>query len=261
MTQCQPPAQTGISEEHASVNHQSANPDEVISLQGVRFSWPAANEDTLNIPGFRVQKGEHVFVQGASGSGKSTLLNLLGGVLVPRQGEVSILGTQLNELSSSQRDSFRADHVGFIFQMFNLVPYLSLLDNIILPCRFSTLRRTRASEQRSLHDEAARLLQQLELDPLRLGRRSVNELSVGQQQRVAVARALIGRPSLLIADEPTSALDAETRMAFLQLMFEEVERTHATVVFVSHDPAIQSAFQRTVKLDDINQAAVGRRQQ
>ena len=231
-----------------------------VALRDIRFHWPDVEEDTLNIPSLLIDQGERVFVQGASGSGKSTLLNLLGGILLPQQGSISVLNTRLSDLSSSQRDSFRADHIGFVFQMFNLVPYLSLLDNVILPCRFSNLRRTRATEHHSLTDEAFRLLRQLKLDPLQFGRRSVTELSVGQQQRVAVARALIGRPPLLIADEPTSALDAETRMAFLDLMFEEVERTGATVIFVSHDPAIRKAFQRTVKLDDINRAAPSGRQ-
>jgi len=240
--------------EPLQVPADKSNGDEslVVTLQSVRFAWPDAQADTLDIPEFSISKGQRVFLHGASGSGKTTLLSLLGGVITPQAGTVNVLGTQVSQLKASQRDSFRADHIGFVFQMFNLIPYLSLVDNVTLPCRFSSRRRQQATEDRSLQEEAHRLLDQLKLDPVTLGNRPVTQLSVGQQQRVAVARALIGQPELIVADEPTSALDAEARLAFLDLLFKELEQGQSTLVFVSHDPALQSQFDLTIGLRDIN---------
>ncbi len=139
------------------------------------------------------------------------MLGLLAGVLLPRTGSVSLMGTAWSQLSGARRDAFRADHVGYIFQQFNLLPYLSVQDNVLLPCRFSALRRTRAEAGgNSATDAAQKLLRQVGLQPS-LWTRPASKLSVGQQQRVAAARALIGRPEVVIADEPTSALDAALR--------------------------------------------------
>ncbi len=226
----------------------------IVNLQGMGFAWPNAVRDTLQIESLTIASGERIFLQGASGSGKTTLLSLLGGVLVPQRGTISILGQDISQLKSSKRDSFRADHIGFVFQMFNLLPYLSLLDNVTLPCRFSRKRHQKATQQVTLDGEATRLLEQLQLDPKQFKNRPVTDLSVGQQQRVAVARALIGQPELIIADEPTSALDADARFAFLDLLFKEVEESRATLIFVSHDPSLRTHFHRTVKLADINKA-------
>lgn len=227
----------------------------LIELNDVRFRWQPRSTDVLHIDDFTVYAGERVFIQGASGSGKTTLLSLIGGVIAPQQGSISILDTQLNALRGTQRDSFRADHIGFIFQMFNLIPYLSLADNVILPCRFSATRRQQAlARSKALEHEANRLLQHLALDVDELARRPVIELSVGQQQRVAAARALIGSPALVIADEPTSALDHDVRTAFLDLLFKEIEAVGATLLFVSHDTSLQAKFDRTVALASINRA-------
>ncbi len=179
---------------------------------------------------------------------------------MPQAGGVRILNTSLNELSGPHRDSFRAAHIGFIFQMFNLIPYLSLLENVTLPCRFSpSRRRTALSNSGSLEDEARRLVSHLGLDVQTLTGRPVTELSVGQQQRVAAARALIGRPELIVADEPTSSLDADVRSSFLELLFAEVEATGASLVFVSHDASLRSLFDRSISLTKINRAADGGR--
>ncbi len=206
----------------------------------------------LDIPVFDVAAGERVFIRGASGSGKTTLLNLLAGVSVAERGTVSVLDTDLAGLSASRRDRFRADHAGFIFQMFNLVPYLSLVENVVLPCHFSARRRARAGD---MEETARRLLERMGLDPAAAAGRPVAELSVGQQQRVAAARALIGAPELLIADEPTSALDADTRGRFLDLLFAEARAAGTTIVFVSHDAVLADMFDRTVEFARINRAA------
>ena len=225
-----------------------------LRLGGTRFAWSSDSPDVLSIESLSVQRGERLFIDGPSGSGKSTLLSLLGGVRVPRAGTVEVLGTVVNELKAARRDRFRADHIGFVFQLFNLVPYLSTLDNVMLPCRFSRRRRERVSARGGLAPEARRLLDALELDASDMHERRVTELSIGQQQRVAVARALIGEPEIVIADEPTSALDEGTRERFLQLLFAECERLSTTVVFVSHDPRLARSFDRRVSLAELNQA-------
>lgn len=224
----------------------------IIQLQHIHFRWPRQHHDTLAIDHLNIQSGEHLFIKGASGSGKTTLLNLLTGILVPQSGQLTVLAQPLTTLNIGQRDRFRADHMGVIFQQFNLLPYLSVQDNIQLPCRFSKHRAARAG---NLQHTTMHLITQLGLKAEWL-HRSVTDLSVGQQQRVAVARALIGKPELIIADEPTSALDTETRDAFLKLLFHQAEAQHSTVIFVSHDPHIAPYFPRVVDLQTLNQAAI-----
>ena len=232
----------------------------VAQLKDVRFRWNRRQTEALNIPSLTVAPGEQLFIAGPSGSGKSTLLSLLAGVITPQCGEVNLLGQRLDNLSGAERDQFRADHIGFIFHEFNLIPYLSTVDNVTLPCRFSHIRRKRAEQAGgSLNGEALRLLQHLELDDQEMQSRSVMELSVGQQQRVASARALIGSPELLIADEPTSALDSDMRSNFLELLFAECRERSTTLIFVSHDKSLQPRFSRALSMAEINrpsQAAV-----
>jgi putative ABC transport system ATP-binding protein len=225
----------------------------VVSLRNLRFAWPQG--PTLNVGSLTVKRGEHVFVQGPSGSGKSTLLGLIGGVLQPSAGEIEVLGQRLNELNGWRRDAFRAAHVGFVFQMFNLLPYLSVVNNVLLPARFSPERRGRAlARGAGLREEALRLLTALGLSDSELLSRRVTDLSVGQQQRVAVARALFGSPELIVADEPTSSLDADLKDAFLTLLFKECADAGATVLFVSHDSSLARHFDRTLHMRDINRA-------
>jgi putative ABC transport system ATP-binding protein len=232
----------------------SDNPaSEIIRISGLRFQWDRTLPPVLDIQDFRVKQGERLFLAGASGTGKSTLLSLLAGVSLPQQGEVEILGHSLPLMSNVQRDHFRADHVGFLFQLFNLIPYLSVLENVILPCRFSRVRREKATQGGlSQIDEALRLLEQLDMAEPQLLSRPVTALSVGQQQRVAAARALMGSPELVIADEPTSSLDYNRRQAFIQLLFRECEKQGSTLLFVSHDRNLEKLFSRSVQMDDIN---------
>lgn len=225
----------------------------MITIDQLQFAWDKS--EIINIPQLQIKQGEHLFIEGPSGSGKSTLLNLIAGVVSAQQGDINILGQSLKGLTASQKDSFRADHIGFIFQQFNLIPYLSVLDNITLPCSFSPRRRNNVlSKKVSLEQEALRLLKALGIDDPDLIQRSVNELSVGQQQRVAAARAILGSPEIIIADEPTSALDAEHRQAFIQLLFDECKNAGITLIFVSHDPALKALFAQSINLPEINQA-------
>src|SRR5919204_3731846 len=134
----------------------------MVALDDIVFRWAPHDAPCLDISRFEMRAGERVFLYGASGSGKSTLLGVLGGVLVPERGRVRILDAELTQASAAARDRFRADHVGFIFQQFNLIPYLSVIDNVLLPCRFSARRRQRAEAGgASLRDEALRLLEHL----------------------------------------------------------------------------------------------------
>ena len=215
------------------------------------FRWPRQAQICLDIARFELAAGERVFLHGASGSGKSTLLGLLGGVALPQQGRIELLGTDITRLGSRDRDRFRADHIGFLFQQFNLLPWLPALDNVLLPCTFSARRRERAGADPRA--EAERLLRHLDLDTASW-RKPAGELSVGQQQRVAAARALIGRPEILIADEPTSALDAERQQVFIDLLLQESAAVGAALVFVSHDQRLAGHFDRSIALHDISTA-------
>ncbi len=227
----------------------------LVELEQVTFRWRAGDAPLLEIDALRVAPGERVFIEGPSGSGKSTLLSLLAGVVVPERGSVRVGAERLEAMGGAARDRYRADHVGYIFQLFNLIPYLSMVENVTLPCRFSARREARASERGgSARGEALRLLEHLGMGEPARAARPVTELSVGQQQRVAAARALIGGPELVIADEPTSSLDAAHRAAFLELLFRECAAAGSALVFVSHDRSLAALFERTLLLPEINRA-------
>lgn len=222
-----------------------------ILLEQAHFRYPGSAHDSLCIPHLRIAAQERVFVQGKSGSGKTTLLNLIAGVSTASSGRVCVLGHDLHAAPAAWRDRFRADRMGVIFQQFNLIPYLSVLENIRLPELF----RTEKPSDGQARERVRQLLSALEL-PSQLLHVKAGALSVGQQQRVAVARALAGRPRLVIADEPTSALDADNRDRFMDLLFAEVQHCGATLVFVSHDRQLAQRFTQTVNLAEVNTAAV-----
>jgi len=225
----------------------------IVDLSNVCFSWSAASPIVVDIETLRIEYSERIFLRGPSGSGKSTLLSLLAGVVTPQEGSVLVLGQDIGRLGGAARDRFRADHIGFIFQMFNLIPYLSVVENVCLPCGFSDRRRSRAiAAAASVEAEAVRLLDHLDMAGAAVLHRPVTDLSVGQQQRVAAARARIGAPELVIADEPTSSLDADRRSAFLSLLFRECARNQTTLVFVSHDASLAAQFDRDISFARIN---------
>ena len=231
----------------------SAAASALIEIDALGFAWPGQAE-LLDIPHFRLAAGERLFLKGPSGSGKTTLLGLLGGVQVPQRGRVSLLGHDLGRLSASARDRLRVEHSGYIFQQFNLLPFLAVRDNVELPCRFSARRAARATVRHgSVAAAASELLERLGLGRALHGRRA-DQLSIGQQQRVAAARALIGQPELVIADEPTSALDADSRAAFLDLLFAECRDAGTSLLLVSHDRSLAPLFDRALDLAEINRA-------
>ncbi len=227
----------------------------VVTLSNVSYTWPGNTTPTLDLPELTINRGEHLFIKGPSGCGKSTLLGLLTGINQTNSGSLSVLGQDLAALSGSQRDRFRADNIGYIFQQFNLLPYLSVIENVILPCQFSQQRKDQVSGE--LADSAKSLLDKLHLSE-DLINKPVVELSIGQQQRVAAARALIGTPQLIIADEPTSSLDYDNRTAFIELLLDQVNQANSTLLFVSHDPTLESLFNRTLDLKQINHAGASR---
>ena len=225
----------------------------ILDIKNVCFRWKNSGSLLLNLPEFKIEKHEHVFLQGPSGSGKSTLLALVGGILVSESGTLKVLGQDIKNFTRSGRDSFRVDHLGFIFQLFNLLPYLSIEENVMLPLSFSSIRAKRAGRTKiDQFKEAKRLLKALALEKQLEEKSPVTELSVGQQQRVAAARALIGNPELIIADEPTSALDADLRHSFLELLFGECNKAGSTLLFVSHDSTLSDLFSRKISMDEIN---------
>lgn len=217
-----------------------------IETRQLRFRWPGQSR-TLSFPNIQLQQGEHLFLHGPSGTGKSTLLSMLSGMMVPESGTVDILGQSLGTLKAGSRDRFRADHLGVIFQQFNLVPYLSALANVILPCQLSVSRRTKAKPD--ARAAGVELLGQLAI-PEYLWHRNVTDMSIGQQQRVAAARALIGAPEIILADEPTSALDADNRDRFLDLLLTLADQRHCSVVFVSHDQSLARHFHQQLALEN-----------
>lgn len=219
----------------------------LIEIRDAAYRWTKTGF-SLAISRLEAARGETVLLIGPSGSGKSTLLAIIAGIVAPASGRVAVLGQDMRALNAAGRDRFRAEHIGVIFQMFNLLPYGTALDNVLLPLSFARGRRARVRQPLA---EARRLLGQLGLDPGVVGERRAAELSVGQQQRVAAARALIGAPELIIADEPTSALDPESRDQFLGLVLKEIAASGAGLLMVSHDPALAPRFDRVVRLADL----------
>lgn len=219
----------------------------VIELTDIRFYYSDRPEDiVLNIPSWSLSTGEQAFVQGPSGGGKSTLLGILSGMLVPSEGKVTVLGQRLDNMSSRQRDQFRAMHIGYVFQQFNLMPYLNAIDNVLLATQFSNQKNTSL-----LKSEIKTLFNGLNI-PEKEWNRPTRDLSIGQQQRVAIARALINKPQILIADEPTSSLDRENSEAFMRLLMPIVAENRMTLLFVSHDQSLATYFTKVESLNDFN---------
>ena len=231
--------------------------ESAISIKNLGFSWLDGRPEVIDIPALDIELGESVFLHGPSGCGKSTLISLLAGVTLPSRGKINVLNETISSMNGARRDRFRADHVGLIFQMFNLVPYLSVVENVTLPCGFSQSRKAKITKTgMSPEQEAKRLLDSLDLADPKLQKASVADLSVGQQQRVAAARALIGSPELVIADEPTSALDNERAHSFVELLFAECRANNSTLLFISHDMTLARHFDRVVSFQEVNLSGV-----
>jgi len=221
----------------------------VVDAHDVQFAWPG-QPNLIHMQQFTLRAGERVFLAGPSGSGKSTFLGLLAGIHRATGGRFQVLGHDLNNMSQSARDRFRGENLGIVFQQFNLVPYLDALANVLLPLTFSARLRHQVGGAAAARIRGLELLQRLAIDPEVAGRRP-SALSVGQQQRVAVARALLVRPALVICDEPTSALDAATRNAFMSVLLEECSDQSAALLFVSHDESLAGQFDRVLPVGEL----------
>jgi len=226
----------------------------VVSAHNLTYAWPNV-PSLIDIEHFEIMAGERIFLYGPSGAGKSTLLGLFAGVLVPNSGKLSVLDQDMMRATGQQRDRLRAADLGVIFQMFNLLPFLDVLSNVTLACRFSPERRARL--EGDMEAEARALLGRLGLKGEALLKQKTGTLSVGQQQRVAAARALLGGPKLVIADEPTSALDTERQADFMTLLNAETVRTGAALLMVSHDKGLAGGFDRMLDLTELNRAQAG----
>ena len=227
--------------------HSSEYVPAALEVKNLSFCWDS-QQPPLAFPDLSLPRGEHLFLHGPSGTGKSTFLSLLAGMLPPATGTIRLLGTDIHQLGAGKRDRFRADHIGVIFQQFNLVPYLTALANVTLPCRLSQRRKAATGETPTL--AAHELLTALAI-PESHWQRKVTRLSIGQQQRIAAARALIGAPEIILADEPTSALDSDNRDRFIDLLLTMAEERNTSVLFVSHDRSLARHFHHQLELGQV----------
>ena len=201
---------------------------------------------TIEFPDIEIETGQRLLISGFSGCGKTTLLSLIAGALRLQEGSINFNDNDYSDMSSMSLDKFRADHIGYIFQTLNLIPFLSVSENIALGVRFSQSRKSKVS---NLSQEVVRLVSSLGLEREAL-KIPVSRLSVGQQQRVAAARALIGKPDLILADEPTSALDSDTTKKFLNEVMETFDSNKQAIIMVSHDASIAPYFDTVIDFNE-----------
>ena len=211
----------------------------MIAIEGLSFRYPGGGF-VLDIPGFRVTSGEKLAVIGPSGSGKTTLLNLIAGIAIPDGGCVQVGDTQVSALDDRRRRDFRIRHLGLVFQDFELLDYLNVLDNILHPYRITRALRLDAAVRGRALELAGRMGIGDKL------KRRVNDLSQGEKQRVAICRALLPGPGLLLADEATGNLDPDNKMLILDLLFDSVDAHGATLLAVTHDHELLPRFDRVV---------------
>jgi putative ABC transport system ATP-binding protein len=220
----------------------------VIELEQVRksFATPGGGRtDVLDVPGFRLAAGEHCALEGKSGSGKSTLLNVIAGILRPDSGRVVIAGIDITRLDEARRDRLRADALGLVFQQFNLLPGFTALENVLVAMSFGSGRADRGRATDLL--AAVGLADRLHHRPA--------QLSTGQQQRVAVARALANRPRAVLADEPTASVDAAHQQQVIDLLRDTCTAQDVALLVVTHAPEVARQFPRRLRLEEFNRAA------
>ncbi len=215
----------------------------MISIQNLRFNYPTG-EFQLDIPEFKVTGGEKVAVIGPSGSGKTTLLNLLAGIILPVQGFVRVGDVPVNELLDMRRRDFRITNIGFVFQDFELLDYLNVLDNILHPYRITAALCLNSDVKERAAGFAAEMGIGHKL------KRRVNDLSQGEKQRTAICRALLPRPKLILADEATGNLDPDNKTLILDLVFRAVEEHDTTLLAVTHDHELLNRFDRVINFKE-----------
>jgi putative ABC transport system ATP-binding protein len=218
-----------------------------LTLENIHVSYPNT-PNLLRIQYWEIKKGDKHLLHGSSGSGKSTLLSLISGIIHPQEGTVCIFGKNTTQMKAHESDRFRGENIGYIFQQFNLIHYLSVYENIHLSLYWNPGRKKRL-RFKTIKDEISHLAEKLLIQNIL--NKKASQISVGQAQRVAVARALLGSPQLILADEPTSALDEEAKSEFLKLLFQLVDEQKSTLLFVSHDRSLKSYFTHTTFLRDL----------
>lgn len=223
----------------------------MIRLTDLKFVY--GNRTILNIPYWSVEQGKQLFMYGDSGSGKSTLLQVLAGLIRPASGKVEICEQRIDQLSAASMDHFRARNIGLISQQLNLIPYLSAIDNVLLATSLSGLGRELSNKE--LKAKASVLLNEVRIDT-ELQQQKAENLSLGQQQRVAIVRALIHAPEIILADEPTSALDPQNRDLFMRLLLDLCPRQKITLIMVSHDHSLRPWFEHHQAITEFNQLEV-----
>jgi ABC-type lipoprotein export system ATPase subunit len=220
----------------------------MIHFLNVRKSYPNPSDQTmvpiLDIPSFEIKPGQHVGLRGPSGCGKTTLLHLISGMILPDSGAITVNGQQISSLSEAKRDRFRANHIGYIFQSFNLLDGFSALENVMLGMIFA--------DKGSRKEEAIKLLTEVGLED-RLHYKP-SQLSVGQQQRVCIARAIANNPEIILADEPTGSLDPKNSREILELLINVCK--DRVLLVVSHEEEVLQRFSNTQNLQEINKAAL-----
>ncbi|MBI2421729.1 MAG: ABC transporter ATP-binding protein [Candidatus Hydrogenedentes bacterium] len=219
-----------------------------LALDCVRFAYPQGRF-TLALDALHVAAGERIAIVGPSGSGKTTLLNLIAGIITPEQGAVRLGETVINTLSDASRRAFRIQHIGFVFQDFSLLDYLNVLQNILLPFRVNPVLTLDAN----VTERARRCADELGL----AGKldRPIQQLSQGERQRVALCRALVTAPRLLLADEPTGNLDPRTKQHAMEVLTAQRQQSGATLLMVTHDHSLLSGFDRVIDFATLAQEA------
>lgn len=209
---------------------------ENLSFNQIEFGW-LKDKNLISTKQYSFQKSSTYFIYGPSGSGKSTLLSLLTGFVRPDSGSIKLLGMDMSKLTDSQVNKYRSEHVGFVFQNFNLIPYLTAFENIELPVKF-----LKKKPFFNINEMAKKLNLTSSLH------KKTEHLSHGEQQRVALLKALIIKPEVLVCDEPTSALDAEVESQFFDILFSDYCKD-MTVIFVSHDMRLKDKFDHQVSIE------------
>ena len=222
-----------------------------LEIKNLFFEWKEKKKFQLDLKSFKLKKRKKVLILGESGSGKSTLLNIISGIIKPSSGIIKINQINISDLSPKKKDYFRASNIGVIFQQFNLLEYISPLNNILLPCYFTGFK---SKNYNYFHEKAFYLADKLGIKKNILTQNKSKELSVGQKQRIAIIRAIINTPKLILADEPTSALDNKNKIKFIELLFEVCEQERTTLLMVSHDTSLTKHFDDNYLLEGLNKS-------